>query len=91
VLVVPTWMTTGRRTPAVGAYVVAILFIYSRTIKDAVYPYAVALKSTPLIAIAPLLVLWLGNGLLSKMDSTRGLGQWKTVPGFEHPAAGGMP
>ncbi len=51
----------------VGAYAVAILFVYSRTVKDAVYPYAVALKSTPLIAIAPLLVLWFGNGLFSKI------------------------
>ena len=52
---------------SIGAYVVAVSFVYSRTIKDAVYPYAVALKSIPLIAIAPLLVLWFGNGLLSKI------------------------
>ena len=50
-----------------GAYLVAVLFIFSRTFQQAVYPYAVALKSTPLIAIAPLLVLWFGNGLLSKI------------------------
>jgi NitT/TauT family transport system permease protein len=52
---------------SIGAYVVAVFFVYSRIIKEAVYPYAVALKSTPLIAIAPLLVLWFGNGLLSKV------------------------
>jgi len=50
-----------------SAYLLAVLFVYSQIIKDAVYPYAVALKSTPLIAIAPLLVLWFGNGLLSKV------------------------
>jgi len=50
-----------------GAYLVAVLFVFSRTFQQAVYPYAVALKSTPLIAIAPLLVLWFGNGLLSKI------------------------
>lgn len=50
-----------------GAYLVAIFFVYSRTFQQAVYPYAVALKSTPLIAIAPLLVLWFGNGLFSKI------------------------
>jgi NitT/TauT family transport system permease protein len=50
-----------------GAYLVAILFVFSRTFQQAVYPYAVALKATPLIAIAPLLVLWFGNGLLSKI------------------------
>jgi NitT/TauT family transport system permease protein len=52
---------------SITAYGVAASFVYSRTVKDAVYPYAVALKSTPLIAIAPLLVVWFGNGLLSKV------------------------
>jgi NitT/TauT family transport system permease protein len=45
----------------------AVLFVHSRPLQDALYPFAVALKSTPLIAIAPVLVLWFGNGLLSKI------------------------
>jgi len=49
------------------AYVLAVAFVYSETTRMAVYPYAVAIKSTPLIAIAPLLVLWFGNGILSKV------------------------
>lgn len=49
------------------AYLLAVAFVHSRTTEQAVYPYAVALKSTPLIAIAPLLVLWFGNGILSKV------------------------
>jgi len=49
------------------AFLFGIAFIYSRTVRYAVYPYAVALKSTPLIAIAPLLVIWFGNGILSKV------------------------
>ena len=49
------------------AYLLAIGFIYSTTIRMAVYPYAVALKSTPIIAIAPLLILWFGNGMESKI------------------------
>ncbi len=48
-------------------FLLAILFVHSGTAQDAIYPYAVALKSTPLIAIAPLLVLWFGNGVLSKI------------------------
>ncbi len=52
---------------AVVAYVAAIVFVHSAIIEEALYPYAIALKSTPLIAIAPLLVLWFGNGLLSKV------------------------
>ncbi|HEX7722714.1 MAG TPA: ABC transporter permease [Pyrinomonadaceae bacterium] len=51
----------------IAAYLLAIAFVHSRTAQQAIYPYAVALKSTPLIAIAPLLVLWFGNGMLSKV------------------------
>jgi len=49
------------------AVALAISFTFSKTLSYAVYPYAVALKSTPLIAIAPLLILWFGNGILSKV------------------------
>ena len=49
------------------AFALAVSFVYSKTIRYAIYPYAVAIKSTPLIAIAPLLVIWFGNGLLSKV------------------------
>jgi NitT/TauT family transport system permease protein len=52
---------------SITAYVLAASFVFSRTLRDAIYPYAVALKSTPLIALAPLLVLWFGNGMLSKI------------------------
>nr|VFK14399.1 MAG: NitT/TauT family transport system permease protein [Candidatus Kentron sp. LPFa] len=49
------------------AFILAVFFVYSNTLRIALYPYAVALKSTPLIAIAPLLILWFGNGILSKV------------------------
>lgn len=52
---------------SVTAFLLAISFIYSKTTRFAVYPYAVALKSTPLIAIAPVLVIWFGNGIWSKI------------------------
>lgn len=58
---------SGFLLGSVVAYLLAIAFVHSRTAQQAVYPYAVALKSTPLIAIAPLLVLWFGNGMLSKV------------------------
>ena len=50
-----------------AAYLTAVAFVHTRLIQDAFFPYAVALKSTPLIAIAPLIVLWFGNGILSKV------------------------
>ena len=35
----------------------------SRTIERALYPYALFLQTVPIVAIAPLLVLWFGPGL----------------------------
>lgn len=52
---------------SIVAYLLAILFLFSNLMREALYPYAIALKSTPLIAIAPLLVLWFGNGMFSKV------------------------
>lgn len=38
-----------------------------RTIERLVAPYIVASQSVPIVAIAPLLVIWLGSGILSKV------------------------
>jgi NitT/TauT family transport system permease protein len=57
----------GFLAGAGGAFILAVIFIHSRPVQRSVYPYAIALKSTPLIAIAPLLILWFGNGMLSKV------------------------
>ena len=59
--------TLGFILGAITAYLIAIIFTYSEFSKQALYPYAIAIKSTPIIAIAPLLVLWFGNGIFSKI------------------------
>ena len=38
----------------------AILFAQSRTIERALFPYAVTLQVTPVVAIAPLILIWVG-------------------------------
>ncbi len=48
------------------AFVVAVAMAQSAVVERGVYPLAIALKTTPLVAIAPLLVLWFGTGLASK-------------------------
>jgi len=45
----------------------AIVFAHSRVLEMAIYPYAIALKSMPVVALAPLLVVWFGNGVLPKV------------------------
>ncbi len=46
----------------VGA-LVAVVFATSRPLERALYPYTVFLQTVPIVAIAPLLVLWFGPGL----------------------------
>ena len=43
------------------------LLAKSRPLEDLLSPYLVASQAIPVVAIAPLLVLWLGNGILSKV------------------------
>ncbi|MCL5075703.1 MAG: ABC transporter permease [Chloroflexi bacterium] len=43
------------------AIFLAVLFVYNRTIERAVYPFAITLRSIPIVAITPILVLMLGS------------------------------
>ena len=42
---------------------VALLFSQSRMIERSMFPYAIFLQTVPIVAIAPLVILWIGNGL----------------------------
>ena len=44
----------------VGATALAILFSQSRLIENALYPYAIVLQVTPVVAITPLILIWVG-------------------------------
>lgn len=55
----------GLALAFIVAFAIAALFVYSRNAKNAFYPFAIALKATPIIAIAPLIILWLGSSLFS--------------------------
>jgi NitT/TauT family transport system permease protein len=44
----------------IGGAGLAILFSQSRIIETALYPYAVVLQVTPVVAIAPLILIWVG-------------------------------
>lgn len=49
------------------AFLVAVVFAHSAIIEKSIYPYFIALQAVPLIAIAPLLVIWFGNGIFGKL------------------------
>ena len=44
----------------IGGVGLAILFAQSRTVEMALFPYAVILQVTPVVAIAPLILIWVG-------------------------------
>jgi len=50
----------GLLAALVAGVAVAIAFSQSRLIERALYPYAVVLQVTPVVAIAPLILIWVG-------------------------------
>ncbi|MBI2523965.1 ABC transporter permease [Candidatus Peregrinibacteria bacterium] len=71
--VMPHFLTTGLEAligfmaAAIFGFGFAVLFITWTPLEHALYPYAIALKSVPIVAIAPLLIIWFGNGLSPKI------------------------
>jgi len=43
-----------------GGLLLAVLFVQSRLVERSLLPYAVVLQVTPIVAIAPLIVIWVG-------------------------------
>jgi NitT/TauT family transport system permease protein len=50
----------GFAGAVVGAVALAVLFSQSRLMERTLYPYAVVLQVTPVVAIAPLILIWVG-------------------------------
>ena len=44
----------------IGGVALAVLFSQSRTVETLLYPYAVVLQVTPVVAIAPIILIWVG-------------------------------
>lgn len=67
-----TWETVYETILGFGVAIVvgigvAIVVVSSKSARDAIYPFLVALNALPKIVVAPLLVLWLGFGAISKV------------------------
>ena len=59
----------GFALSAITGIAIAIFLSSSRTIQKAFYPYAVFFQTVPIIAIAPLLVIWFGYGMRTVVAS----------------------
>ena len=49
------------------AVLLAVAMVYIRHLDRALLPFAIALKTTPIVAMAPLLILWFGTGIAPKV------------------------
>lgn len=66
------WQTSseillGIALAAVAALLLSVLIHFSTVARRAIYPLLVASQALPLVIVAPILVLWLGFGLLPKL------------------------
>lgn len=57
----------GLGLSIVFSFVIAILMDSSKTFEEIVFPGLIVSQTIPVIAIAPLLILWLGYGILPKI------------------------
>ncbi len=66
VLLKASWVTlqaaaAGLLCSAVFGSFIAVLFSQSSLLRVALYPYVIFLQTVPIVAIAPLLIIWSGN------------------------------
>ena len=59
----------GFAMSAVGGIAIAVALSSSKIVQRAFYPYAVFFQTVPIIAIAPLLVIWFGYGMKTVIAS----------------------
>lgn len=50
-----------------AAFALAVAMAHSRTFERAVYPIAILVKVTPVVAVAPLFIIWFGFGAMPKV------------------------
>ncbi len=60
-------MVVGFLLAAAVGVSLAVVIVYSRVIRNMIYPQIVVLQIVPKVAIAPLLLIWAGYGITSKI------------------------
>jgi NitT/TauT family transport system permease protein len=55
----------GLIASIVVGLLIALVFAQSRWVRRMLYPYTILLQTVPIVAIAPLILMWVGPGLLS--------------------------
>jgi NitT/TauT family transport system permease protein len=84
VLLAAAWVTAkgavlGFLAAVGGGFVLAMFLGFSRRIKSSFYPYVLVLQMMPVTILAPIFVLWLGQGLPSIIAITFMIGFFPVV------------
>jgi NitT/TauT family transport system permease protein len=83
-----TEILLGFAIGAVAAFVLGSLIALFRFVDRMIYPYMIAVQAVPKVALAPLLVIWFGFGLESKILMTAVIAFFpilvNTVVGLRH-------
>jgi NitT/TauT family transport system permease protein len=71
-LLTSVWITfeaaaCGLAASVIAGILIALVFAQSRWVRRMFYPYTILLQTVPIIAIAPLILMWVGPGILSVM------------------------
>jgi ABC-type nitrate/sulfonate/bicarbonate transport system permease component len=72
VLLYNTWITLGEILVGfllafIVGFSLAVAIVYSRVLEKVLYPLIIASQTIPVFAIAPLLIIWFGYGLIPKV------------------------
>jgi NitT/TauT family transport system permease protein len=60
----------GLAASVIAGIAVAMIFAQWRWLRELLYPYTILLQTVPIVAIAPLIIDWLGAGIFSVMIVT---------------------
>lgn len=67
--VIPTAVESilGFLVGNLASIVIATIFVHQKTVEEAFFPLAIIIRSIPIVAVAPILVLMLGNDMTPKV------------------------
>jgi NitT/TauT family transport system permease protein len=55
----------GLLAALIGGIAIALLFAQSPWVRKMFYPYTILLQTVPIVAVAPLIIMWIGPGLFA--------------------------
>jgi NitT/TauT family transport system permease protein len=55
----------GLVASILGGVLIALIFAQSRWVRRMFFPYTILLQTVPIVAVAPLIIMWVGQGIFS--------------------------